>query len=291
MMNPVYDRHPLSALFGDMSPQEKRDAMTSIEDVGLLDNVIVLAVDPADGAAKVLDGWHQVHHRQPARDQAVVSKDYDGDDPAGYVLAKNLHRRHLEPNQRAAKVLAARKGQWTTEAGRPEIGSGDPIITNQQLADEAAVSVPTIKREKAKLARQIQPVSSASPVELEDEGQRTTEAGRPEIGSGDPIITIQPVSSASPVELEDEGQRPVDLPPRPAPGMIDETAVLIADLESEVRYLRGQVEPDADRDAEFIRLRKENRVLQTSLNTWQAKCNERETEIKRLEKILKETRK
>ena len=44
---------------------------------------------------------------------------------------------------------------------------------------------------------------------------------------------------------------------------------VIAMLESEIRFLREQTEPDADRDAEFKRLREEARVLQTRLDACQ----------------------
>ena len=57
------------------------------------------------------------------------------------------------------------------------------------------------------------------------------------------------------------------IPPVPPNEPLGAVAQKIADLESEIRYLRGQISEDtAMRDREFLRLRLENRCLQISLN-------------------------
>jgi hypothetical protein len=100
---------------------------------------------------KILDGW---------RASMIVKKqmalyDYKGSDPVGFVLGKNLHRRHLTPGQRAEIVVSCH--EWAT-GGRPkapaETMSSDrvsPPATTEQMAAEAQTSVDTLQRAKAKV--------------------------------------------------------------------------------------------------------------------------------------------
>lgn len=54
---------------------------------------------------KILDGRNRYKAAQSAGVTPVFVK-YDGDDPLGFVLRHNLHRRHLNESQRA--VIASR---------------------------------------------------------------------------------------------------------------------------------------------------------------------------------------
>ena len=96
---PVWSRHPLSRVWGDMPDEEFAELITSIESYGQLD-----AIELCEGA--VLDGWHR-YRACVALGIQPVALEVNPDDPAGYVIAKNMHRRHKQLNagQRALKVI------------------------------------------------------------------------------------------------------------------------------------------------------------------------------------------
>lgn len=94
--------HPLAAIFPLFDPPDLAALADDIEANGLRDPIWLL-----DG--KILDGRN--------RYRACVSKDidprtehYKGKDPLGFVLSKNLHRRHLNESQRA--MVAANIAKW-----------------------------------------------------------------------------------------------------------------------------------------------------------------------------------
>ena len=105
---------------GDMQPHEFAELlplMSSSELTGLIESIgsnglrepIVTHED------KILDG----RNRFAACAKAGKEPDfveYDGDDPLGYVIDKNLHRRHLSESQRAmvaSKMISAKVGRPT----------------------------------------------------------------------------------------------------------------------------------------------------------------------------------
>ena len=77
------------------------------------------------------------------------------DDIAATVLADNIHRRHLSPEERAKLVLSL-----TSRPGRRAKGSGGPL-TVKQAATLAQVSEPTIKRARQEANQGPQAASEA----------------------------------------------------------------------------------------------------------------------------------
>ena len=89
-------------------------AMSTIEFDALVDDIRVHGQrEPVylhDG--RVLDGRHRLHACEKLGLQVRVS-DYEGDDPLGFIISLNLHRRHLDESQRAmvaAKIAKLPKG-------------------------------------------------------------------------------------------------------------------------------------------------------------------------------------
>lgn len=95
---PALEDHPIAAIFPLMSASELDLLAADIESNGLRDPIWILEGQILDGrnryrACVLRDIDHRVEH-------------YKGKDPIGFVLSKNLHRRHLTESQRA--IVAAR---------------------------------------------------------------------------------------------------------------------------------------------------------------------------------------
>ena len=97
-MDRTMQRHPLSALWGDMPPDELVAMRESVQADGFFEPVIWTY----DGM--VLDGWHRYTIANLLNLELEV-REYDGD-PVQLVIAKNLHRRHLTSVQRSSCVSA-----------------------------------------------------------------------------------------------------------------------------------------------------------------------------------------
>ena len=97
-MDRTMQRHPLSALWGDMPSDELVAMRESVENHGFVDPVIWTY----DGS--VLDGWHRYTISNLLGLELEV-REYDGD-PVQWVIGRNLYRRHLTAGQRASCVSA-----------------------------------------------------------------------------------------------------------------------------------------------------------------------------------------
>ena len=96
-------RHPLSAIWGDMPNDQYQELVDSIRESGDL----MAEVRTLDDM--VLDGWHRYRAALDAGVQPLIVP-WSGDDPAGYVIRQNAHRRHLTAGQRA--ICVAKIYEW-----------------------------------------------------------------------------------------------------------------------------------------------------------------------------------
>jgi ParB-like chromosome segregation protein Spo0J len=114
--------HRMAALVPPMTPGEYRKLKADINDRGLMVPVVLYE-------GEILDGRHRYRAcRELGR--GVDFAEYMGDDPVGYVLAVNVHRRHLTQEQRRAAIREALKG--------------DPDKSNRQHAEALGVSHNTV---------------------------------------------------------------------------------------------------------------------------------------------------
>ena len=97
------ERHPLSVIWGDMPNDQYRELVDSIRESGDL----MAEVRTLDDM--VLDGWHRYRAALDAGVQPLIVP-WSGDDPAGYVIRQNAHRRHLTAGQRA--ICVAKIYEW-----------------------------------------------------------------------------------------------------------------------------------------------------------------------------------
>ena len=94
--------HPAADLFPMVEGDELRELCADIKDRGLQWPIVVWR----DGT--LLDGRNRLVACYRTN-QEVVLETYEGDDPVQFSLSANLHRRHLNPGQRAVVALKVRE--------------------------------------------------------------------------------------------------------------------------------------------------------------------------------------
>lgn len=138
-------RHPLSAIFGDMPPDDFQSLIDSVQTDGFIDPIIRIY------EGKILDGWHRY---RAAKELNLIRKlkfqewdEQDEGDPAVFVLARNIERRHLTPGQRAQITVTfnERFGVGNIKAQLSATPNGEPK-SREELAKQANVGTSTIDR-------------------------------------------------------------------------------------------------------------------------------------------------
>ena len=105
--------HPIAALLPMMTDDELKDLATDIGVRGLLQPIVLYE-------GRILDGRNRWAACEIAGIQPTFVT-YQGDDPVGYVLAANIHRRHMTKGQQAmvvAQVCLVSKQTVRDAAGR-----------------------------------------------------------------------------------------------------------------------------------------------------------------------------
>lgn len=127
--------HPLADIFPIADEAHLQALAKDISACGLLDEIVL-----HDG--KILDG----RCRYLACERASVTprfRQYDGNDPLGFVISRNVHRRHLSKNQR---VLAAARAATLPVGSNQSTPGGLPIGRAAKIFE---VSERNIARAKA----------------------------------------------------------------------------------------------------------------------------------------------
>lgn len=97
-----YERHFLSAAWGDMPADEFQALVDDIAVHGQRDPIVIF-----DGS--VLDGWHRYQAcEQLLRNVKATELDAE-EDPVAWVISKNAKRRSLSAGQRAMAVVECQK--------------------------------------------------------------------------------------------------------------------------------------------------------------------------------------
>ena len=136
-------RHELSAIFGDMPNTEYASLLKSVQDNGFTHPKIITYED------KILDGWHRYRVAEHlGKESDLIFEELSGVDPAEFVLAENLHRRHLTASQRGQMVNEAHAWLEKGDVASQKDGSSndEPLKTREELAKIANVSTATIDR-------------------------------------------------------------------------------------------------------------------------------------------------
>jgi len=141
-------RHYLSEIAGDMEPEEFKALIDSIDEQGVLEPIMLWE-------GKVLDGWHRYQACVELSIKKFPLREYEGDDPAGYVYAKDL-RKHRSVSERA--MFIAKLVDWNGKFGRPSKVVDEAKVrraasfTIDQAAESAGVSPRSMVRAKSIVA-------------------------------------------------------------------------------------------------------------------------------------------
>ena len=130
----IYEYHPLANIFPLIEGQAYQDLMADVLKHGVREPVWLYE-------GQILDGRNR-YRAATAMGVECPVREYDGEDPTGFVVSLNLHRRHLSESQRAmvaAKLADLGKGERQDR-------SIDLSTTQAQAAGMLNVSVPSIKR-------------------------------------------------------------------------------------------------------------------------------------------------
>lgn len=279
-------QHPLSALFPAMPEAEFGLLVDDIRQRGLLEPIIVF-----DG--QVLDGWHRYRACEIASRNPVTQM-FDGGDPVGFVLARNLHRRHLTASQRAAAVVEAQN--WRPNNGLTTTSAPGAGVSEVQMAKAADVGERTIRHAKeahraglgdAVKAGKVSAKKAAEvaklPPKQREQAVRDIEAGKP----------IKPSPNPKTVGPSDADALAA------ARAQIAELTEQRDDLADTARELNDRLtafektEPD-EQQREIMELQKKVVRLETEVSrlteardACQAKCNQLIAEVKRLRRGAK----
>lgn len=125
--------HPYADLFPWIEGAAFQELKADIAKNGVIEPIVFL-----DGA--VLDGRNRyIAARELGIEYPRV--EYEGDDPLGFVLSKNLSRRHLSESQRG--IVAAKLAKL--EDGQRQVGKFAHVPTQAQAAELLNVSERTVK--------------------------------------------------------------------------------------------------------------------------------------------------
>ena len=114
--------------------------LKSVQDNGFTHPKIITYED------KILDGWHRFRVAEHlGKESDLVFEELSGVSPAEFVLAENLHRRHLTASQRAQMVVETHEWRPAGQHVTTPIGA---VKSKAELASEANVGFGTIDRAK-----------------------------------------------------------------------------------------------------------------------------------------------
>jgi ParB-like nuclease domain len=139
--------HPLADLFPLMAEPDYAGLKADIAAHGVREPIWVWQ-------GKILDGRHR-HRACRELGLACPTREYQGNDPLGFILSMNLHRRHLNESQRAM-VAAKLATMWQGERTDLEPSANLPKVSQAHAAELLHISERTL-RDAKKVQTEAQP--------------------------------------------------------------------------------------------------------------------------------------
>ena len=274
-MDRTMERHPLSALWGDLPRDEVMAMRKSVQDHGFVDRVIWTL----DGA--VLDGWHRYTIANLLNLDLDV-REYDGD-PVKWVISRNLHRRHLTELQRVSCANAAI--DWAEKRLERDKNTGQ-FSVSANLADTDESDSATLIQTDAGTDEQEPFFTQSERAALVGAKQRTQERSElyEKVGLG-PEIRSGEISGA---EAERRVRYP-ELPTTKPPSRLQRLEIQLEAKVEEIQLKDAEIEEwkqkhefavsqsseyPHEKEATLNQLQAENSALRSSVNEWMTKHND-----------------
>ena len=133
----TYEVHPLADAMPPLRKQDYQELLADVQTNGLVDPITLFE-------DKILDGRNRLRACQEAGIEPRYVK-FKGNDPAAFVIAKNIKRRHLSSSQRAMAVakMSDIVAQLQTKAQERSLnnlkkGTSSPIPSRDGIGEENA---------------------------------------------------------------------------------------------------------------------------------------------------------
>lgn len=158
--------HPYALLFPRIEGAAREELKADIEANGVIEPIVL----HPDG--RILDGTNRYAIVREVG-AAFATRTYTGDDPLQFVLSANLHRRHLEPGQRAmiadslANMPQGRPGKAATLQVKRADAAALLNVSERSVASAAVVREHGAAELRAAVERGHIPVSTAAAIASE----------------------------------------------------------------------------------------------------------------------------
>jgi ParB-like chromosome segregation protein Spo0J len=283
-----YEQHPIGAAWPALSDEDFQKLVDSIESIGILEKITVYE-------GKILDGWHRYRACTELRVKNIPMVEYEGNDPGGFVIAKNDARRHEDKSQRAFAI--AETLDICEKSGRPSryVDSNKPGkiagLTTADAAAIAGVSERTMREAKA--------VTKA-----ESEVKEAVKAGEMSVSEAAKLSKLPPEEQRAAVSAPKERKPKVPKAPKPPKIESEETVPLAEyrilqdkydELSSNYQVLAAELDAcEAIRNGEqmdhFKKLNQQLVAVTASRDEFQNKCGELTRQVNYLNAKLKKTK-
>jgi hypothetical protein len=274
-----YKQHPLSAAFPGLNEDDFRALTDDIDANGVREKIVVYE-------GMILDGWHRYSACMELNVKKPPMIEYEGDDPVGFVLSKNLHRRHLDASQRAFAI--AQLSEWQEKAGRPshnlERIKSDKFIglSAPKAAELAGVGEMTMRHARA--------ATKAIP-----EIQEAIVKGEMAVSEAAKLARLPPEEQRAAVSKPKEKMPKAPKPPAEETVSLSDYESLLnkyEEMSSNYQVVVAELEAvDAIRNGEqmdhFKKLNQQLVALTASRDEWQNKCGELTRQVNYLNAKLK----
>ncbi len=278
------ERHPLSAVWGNMPQEQFKELVEDVRERGLLEPIVIY-----DG--QILDGWHRYRACLEADVKPTIHRDGmrggHENDPLKFVISRNLHRRHLTTSQRAmiaAKLMNLKHGG---QRGDKKQGANLPPGS---VSSAAAAGMLNVSQRSVKTARAVRDHAKPEIVEAVERGKMSVTAAarkaKSKTGStsSKKPKTLPPASAA---KLQARVER-LEAELIAARMEIEEKAAKIDELEERIAFIQAESSPVAAvREEKFNNYRAHIRTLKGSVGQWQTKFQESNTENRFLRRRLR----